>query len=75
VRSRILSAFEAAESEEDEQRRRAWLTFAVIGGGPTGVEMAGQIAELSRETLRGDFQTIAIRGPAGSSSSKRPTGS
>jgi NADH:ubiquinone reductase (H+-translocating) len=61
VRSRILSAFEGAELEVDEERRRAWLTFAVVGAGPTGVEMAGQIAELSRDTLRRDFRTIDPR--------------
>src|SRR5258705_11194640 len=46
ARSRILSAFEAAEMEPDAKRREAWLTFAIVGGGPTGVEIAGQIAEL-----------------------------
>ena len=58
VRSRILGAFEAAEMEPDPARRRAWLTFVVVGAGPTGVEMAGQIAELARDTLRGDFRAI-----------------
>jgi NADH dehydrogenase len=58
IRGRLLSAFEAAELEPDPARRRAWLTFAVIGAGPTGVEMAGQIAELARDTLRGDFRRI-----------------
>ena len=58
VRSRILGAFEAAEIEPDAERRRALLTFAVVGAGPTGVEMAGQIAELSRDTLRRDFRSI-----------------
>jgi NADH dehydrogenase len=61
ARGRILSAFEAAEAELDPQRRSAWLTFAVVGGGPTGVEMAGQIAELARDTLRRDFKTIDPR--------------
>jgi NADH dehydrogenase len=56
VRSGILSAFEAAELEPDSERRRAWLTFVVVGAGPTGVEMAGQIAELARDTLRRDFR-------------------
>ena len=56
VRSGILSAFEAAELEPDPERRRAWLTFVVVGAGPTGVEMAGQIAELARDTLRRDFR-------------------
>jgi NADH dehydrogenase len=58
IRNRILTAFEAAEVEPDEERRRSWLTFVVVGGGPTGVEMAGQIAELARETLRRDFRQI-----------------
>src|SRR4051794_21087310 len=58
VRSRILSAFEAAECEDDEERRRAWLTFVVVGGGPTGVEMAGQIGELARDTLRHDYRRV-----------------
>jgi NADH:ubiquinone reductase (H+-translocating) len=58
VRRRILSAFEAAETEADPSRRRAWLTFVVVGAGPTGVEMAGQIAEMARNTLRRDFRTI-----------------
>ena len=58
VRAQILSAFEAAELEADEQRRRQWLTFVVVGGGPTGVEMAGQIGELARDTLRREFRSI-----------------
>jgi NADH dehydrogenase len=61
ARARILSAFEAAEMEPDEQRRSAWLTFAVVGGGPTGVEIAGQIAELARDTLSHDFRSIDPR--------------
>jgi NADH:quinone reductase (non-electrogenic) len=58
VRRRILTAFEAAEVEPDSARRDAWLTFAVVGAGPTGVELAGQIAEIARDTLRGDFRAI-----------------
>jgi NADH:quinone reductase (non-electrogenic) len=58
VRGRLLSAFEAAELEADPERRRAWLTFVIVGAGPTGVEMAGQIAELARDTLRRDFRSI-----------------
>jgi len=61
IRNRILTAFEAAEIEPDEERRRSWLTFVVVGGGPTGVEMAGQIAELARETLRRDFRHVDTR--------------
>jgi NADH dehydrogenase len=56
VRSRILAAFEAAELEREPERRAEWLTFAVVGAGPTGVEMAGQIAELARDTLRSDYR-------------------
>ena len=56
VRSRILRGFEAAEVETDEGLRPTWLTFVVVGGGPTGVEMAGQIAELARDTLPGEFR-------------------
>jgi NADH dehydrogenase len=58
VRRRILTAFEAAETEADPSRRSAWLTFVVVGAGPTGVEMAGQIAEMARNTLRRDFRTV-----------------
>ena len=61
VRSQILSAFEAAEQEPDPALRAAHLTFVVVGGGPTGVEMAGQIAELARDTLRRDFRSIDPR--------------
>jgi NADH dehydrogenase len=61
IRNRILTAFEAAEVEPDEERRRSWLTFVVVGGGPTGVEMAGQIAELARESLRRDFRQVDTR--------------
>jgi NADH dehydrogenase len=61
VRRRLLSAFEAAELETDEERRRGLLTFVVVGAGPTGVEMAGQIAELSRDTLRHDFRSVDPR--------------
>jgi NADH dehydrogenase len=61
VRTRILSAFEAAEGEPDPDRRVPWLTFVVVGAGPTGVEMAGQIAELARDTLRREFSAIDPR--------------
>jgi NADH:ubiquinone reductase (H+-translocating) len=62
VRSRLLTAFEAAEAEQNAEARDAWLSFIVVGAGPTGVEMAGQIAELARDTLRRDFRTIDPRG-------------
>ena len=58
IRRRILLAFEAAEKEPDPAQRDAWLTFAVIGGGPTGVEMAGTLAEIARHTLAGEFRRI-----------------
>ncbi len=61
VRRRILTAFEAAEVEADDARRSAWLTFVVVGAGPTGVELAGQIAEIARDTLRRDFRSIDTR--------------
>jgi NADH dehydrogenase len=61
IRARILSAFEAAELEPDPEERRALLTFVVVGSGPTGVELAGQIAEIARDTLRRDFRTIDAR--------------
>jgi NADH dehydrogenase len=61
VRGRILGAFEAAELDTDPARRDEWLTFAVVGAGPTGVEMAGQIAELARDTLRADFRAVDPR--------------
>ncbi len=59
IRSRILTAFEMAELENDKHRRKSLLTFAIIGGGPAGVELAGAIAELSRHTLRKDFRSIS----------------
>jgi NADH dehydrogenase len=61
IRRRLLSAFEAAETEQVASRRQRWLTFVVVGAGPTGVEMAGQIAEMARRTLRQEFRTIDPR--------------
>ena len=61
IRSRILGAFEAAELESDRERCAAWLTFVVVGAGPTGVEMAGQIAELAHDALRRDFRSVDTR--------------
>ncbi len=58
IRRRILSAFERAEREADPAVRRRLLTFVVVGGGPTGVEMAGAISELSRATMRRDFRAV-----------------
>jgi len=61
LRRRILLAFEKAEAEDDIEERRKLLTFAVIGGGPTGVEMAGAIAELAKRALATDFRSIDSR--------------
>jgi NADH dehydrogenase len=61
VRRRVLLALERAETETDPDRRRALLTFVVIGGGPTGVEMAGAIAELARKSVSRDFRSITPR--------------
>ena len=61
VRRRVLLAFEHAERQEDEAIQREWLTFVVIGGGPTGVELAGALTEIARHTLRGEFRRIQPR--------------
>ncbi len=58
IRGRILRAFEAAEMETDPETRRACLTFVLIGGGPTGVELAGALGEIANDTLRHDFRHI-----------------
>jgi NADH dehydrogenase len=58
IRRRVLLAFERAEREADPVKRAAWLTFAVIGAGATGVELAGTFAEIARHTLRGEFRRI-----------------
>ncbi|MCL1464578.1 NAD(P)/FAD-dependent oxidoreductase [Argonema galeatum] len=58
IRRRIFLAFEAAEKETNAEKRRAWLTFVIVGGGPTGVELAGAIAELAFSTLKKDFRDI-----------------
>ena len=58
LRGRIFGAFEMAEIENDPQARPAWLSFVIVGAGATGVEMAGQIAELAHKTLRSDFRHI-----------------
>jgi NADH dehydrogenase len=58
IRQRVLMAFEIAEREPDPDRRRACLTFVIVGGGPTGVELAGTLAEVTRQTLARDFRHI-----------------
>ncbi len=61
IRSRILVAFERAEREQDAEQRRAWLNFVIVGGGPTGVELAGALGEIANDTLRHDFRHIDPR--------------
>ncbi len=58
IRRQLLSAFEEAEREPDDSKRAALMTFVIVGGGPTGVEMAGSICELAHSTLRSDFRSI-----------------
>jgi NADH dehydrogenase len=58
IRRRVLLAFERAEAADDDAERAAWLSFAVVGGGPTGVELAGTLAEIARHTLRREFRRI-----------------
>lgn len=58
IRHKILLAFEAAERTHDPEQRRAWLTFVIVGGGPTGVELAGALSEISNHTLKHDFRSI-----------------
>ncbi|HXM65110.1 MAG TPA: NAD(P)/FAD-dependent oxidoreductase [Candidatus Acidoferrum sp.] len=58
VRHKILYAFEVAERLSDAEQRRAWLTFVIVGAGPTGVELSGAIAEIARQTLKNDFRSI-----------------
>ncbi len=58
IRHRILYAFEAAEKETDPEKRRAWLTFVIVGAGSTGVELAGALGEIAHDTLRSDFRSI-----------------
>ena len=60
IRRRILSAFERAEMEPDPAAQAAWLTFAIVGAGPTGVELAGTLAEIARHTLRHEFRRIDL---------------
>jgi NADH dehydrogenase len=58
IRSRILTAFETAEREAHPEQRRAWLNFVIVGGGPTGVELAGALAEIATHSLKHDFRSI-----------------
>src|SRR5678815_1831409 len=61
IRRRVLLAFERAERETDAAKRAAWLTFVVIGGGATGVELSGAFAEIARHTLHGEFRRFDPR--------------
>jgi NADH dehydrogenase len=61
IRRRVLTAFESAERELDEDARRAWLTFAIVGAGPTGVELAGALSEIAHHVLETDFRRIDPR--------------
>jgi NADH:ubiquinone reductase (H+-translocating) len=58
IRQKIFFAFEVAEREPDPEKRRAWLTFVIVGSGPTGVELTGMVAEIAKETLKDDFRSI-----------------
>jgi NADH dehydrogenase len=58
IRQKIFFAFEVAEREENPEVRRDWLTFAIVGSGPTGVELSGMVSEIARKTLREDFRSI-----------------
>lgn len=58
IRRRVLLAFERAEREPDARERQVWLTFVIVGGGPTGVELAGALGEIANDTLRHDFRRI-----------------
>jgi len=58
VRHKVLYAFEVAERLSDPEQRRAWLTFVMVGAGPTGVELSGAIAEIARQTLKNEFRSI-----------------
>lgn len=61
MRTAIFKAFESAELEADQDKRGAWLTFTIVGGGSTGVELAGALAEIAQETLRTDFRSFDPR--------------
>ena len=70
MRRRVLLAFERAEREADPAQRQALLTFVIVGGGPTGVELAGALAEIARQSLAKDFRHFDPRVRRGSSCSK-----
>lgn len=58
IRGKVLTAFEKAESEENPEKINAWLTFVVVGAGPTGVELAGALGEIARDTLKNEFKSV-----------------
>lgn len=60
IRRRIFRAFEAAEREPEPEKRRRWLTFVIVGGGPTGVELAGALGEIARDTCEHDFRNLRL---------------
>lgn len=72
LRGRILGAFEAAEVATDPAERQRRLTFVVVGAGPTGVELAGEIVQLAERTLAGAFRTITPANAGSSCSTRRP---
>jgi NADH:ubiquinone reductase (H+-translocating) len=61
IRRRVFTAYETAEREDDSERRRAWLTFVVVGGGPTGVELAGALSEIATLTVRDNYKRVDLR--------------
>ena len=73
MRRRILLAFEAAEREQNPEKLRAWMTFVIVGAGPTGAELAGALGEIAHDTLVHDFRDIDSTQHAASFSSKAPT--
>ena len=73
VRTHILGAFEMAELAAETRPRRAWLTFVIVGAGPTGVELTGEIATLARRILPRDFRRVATATHASCSSTPVPT--
>ena len=74
IRARVIGAFERAERALDDASRDAWMTFAVIGGGPTGVEMAGTMSEIAQHTLSQEFRRIDSTRQAENAQCGKPDG-